>query len=114
MLIILVAEELVPFVALYVPRMLPSTCVLPGQRDRILSRARNQQLTALFTHRDVLEAIGREGKQSGFIPVKNMGDPSAICGYDVSSVSLALPLISVKYAWVTSLGSFAPQCLADT
>jgi len=77
--IVIIAEELIPFVALYAPRMLPSTCVLPGQRDRIVSRARNQQLTALFSHRDVFEAICKEGKQSGFVPVKNIGNPGAIC-----------------------------------
>ncbi|KAH0827596.1 hypothetical protein J3R83DRAFT_4321 [Lanmaoa asiatica] len=79
LVIVIVAEELIPFVALYAPRMLPSTCVLPGQRDRIVSRARNQQLTALFTHRSVFEAICKEGKRSGFVPVKNMGNPGAVC-----------------------------------
>ncbi|KAG9316453.1 hypothetical protein JVU11DRAFT_2487 [Chiua virens] len=78
-LIVLVAEELIPFVALYAPRMLPSTCVLPGQRDRIVSRARNRQLNALFSHRGVFEAISKEGKQSGFVPVKHIGNPGAMC-----------------------------------
>lgn len=114
LVIVLVAEELIPFVALYAPRMLPSTCVLPGQRDRIVSRARNQQLTALFTHRGVFEAISKEGKQSGFVPVKNTGNPGAVCRCDGLSVSLPRPLISVKHSRATSLGSFSPQCMADT
>ncbi|KAF9222646.1 hypothetical protein BS17DRAFT_783174 [Gyrodon lividus] len=79
MVIVLIAEELIPFVALYVPRMLPSTCVLPGQRDRIASKARNSQLTALFTHRDVFEEIRRLGKKSGFVPLHNLGNQSAVC-----------------------------------
>ncbi|KAG8213788.1 hypothetical protein J3R82DRAFT_10500 [Butyriboletus roseoflavus] len=79
LVIVLVAEELIPFVALYAPRMLPSTCVLPGQRDRIVSRARTQQLAALFTHRGVFEAICKEGKQSGFVPVTSTGNPGAVC-----------------------------------
>lgn len=112
--IVIIAEELIPFVALYAPRMLPSTCVLPGQRDRIVSRARNQQLNALFSHRDVFEAISQEGKQSGFVPVKNIGNPGPVCRYDGSLISLPRPLISVKHPWVTSLGSFSPQYLADT
>ena len=82
MVIVIVAEELVPFIALYAPRMLPSTCVLPGQRDRIVSRARTKQLAALFTHRGVFETIGKEGKQSGFVPVKSMGNLRAVCRYD--------------------------------
>jgi len=79
LLIILVAEELVPLVALYAPRMLPSTCVLPGQRDRILSRARNQQVTALFNHRGVFEAICKEGVQTGFFAIKDVGNLGAVC-----------------------------------
>lgn len=95
-MIVTIAEELLPFVALYAPRMLPSTCVLPGQRDRIVSRARNRQLTALFGHRGVFEAISKEGKQSGFIPVRNIGNPGAICRYDRLFVTLLLPLILRK------------------
>lgn len=113
-MIVTIAEELVPFIALYAPRMLPSTCVLPGQRDRIVARASNQQLTALFSHRGVFEAIYKEGGQSGFVPVKNVGNPGAVCRYDGFLVSLPRPLISIKYSWVTSLGSFSPQYLADT
>ena len=96
MLIILVAEELIPFVALYAPRMLPSTCVLPGQRDRILSRARDKQLSALFSHRSVLEAIGKEGSQSGFVPIKHTGNPGAICRCDDLFLSLPWPFIPRK------------------
>lgn len=108
-MIVTIAEELIPFIALYAPRMLPSTCVLPGQRDRIVSRASNQQLTALFSHRDVFEAICKEGKQSGFVPVKNLGNPGAVCRYDGLLVLLPRQLISVKHSWVTSLGTFYPQ-----
>ncbi|KAF8557951.1 hypothetical protein OG21DRAFT_1456332 [Imleria badia] len=79
LVIVTIAEELVPFVALYAPRMLPSTCVLPGQRDRIVSRARNQQLTALFGHRGVFETISKDGKRSGFVTVQNVGNPGAVC-----------------------------------
>lgn len=79
LMIILVAEELVPLVALYAPRMLPSTCVLPGQRDRIVSRAYNRQLTAIINHRGIFEAIHAEGKQSGFVALKRTGNPGAVC-----------------------------------
>lgn len=113
-MIITIAEELIPFVALYAPRMLPSTCVLPGQRDRIVSRARDQQLAALFSHRGIFETICKEGKQSGFVPVQNVGNLVAVSRYDGLTVSLPQPLIVVKHSWVTRLGSFLPQCLADT
>jgi LETM1 and EF-hand domain-containing protein 1 len=78
--ILLVAEELIPFLALYAPRMLPSTCVLPGQRDRIVAKSCHNQLTALFGHRGVFEAICEQGKQSGFVPLNNLGNAGAVSG----------------------------------
>ncbi|KAG6378090.1 hypothetical protein JVT61DRAFT_13773 [Boletus reticuloceps] len=77
--IVTIAEELIPFIALYAPGMLPSTCILPGQRDRIASRARNKQLIALLNHRSVFEAICKEAKQSGFVPVQKISNPGAVC-----------------------------------
>ncbi|KAF5321448.1 hypothetical protein D9619_001423 [Psilocybe cf. subviscida] len=35
LLIALVLEEVIPLIAIYVPGMLPSTCILPSQRDKI-------------------------------------------------------------------------------
>ncbi|KAF9245035.1 hypothetical protein BU15DRAFT_41570 [Melanogaster broomeanus] len=78
--ILIIAEELIPFLALYAPRMLPSTCVLPGQRDRIEVKAYHNQLTALFSHRGVFEAICEQGKQSGFVPLSSLGNAGAVCG----------------------------------
>ncbi|KAF8441389.1 hypothetical protein L210DRAFT_3398732 [Boletus edulis BED1] len=78
-IIVTIAEELIPFIALYAPGMLPSTCILPGQRDRIASRARNKQLIALLNHRSVFEAICKEAKQSGFVPVQKISNPGAVC-----------------------------------
>ncbi|KIJ18998.1 hypothetical protein PAXINDRAFT_97084 [Paxillus involutus ATCC 200175] len=95
LVIVIIAEELIPFVALYAPRMLPSTCVLPGQRERIASKARNSQLTALFSHRGVFEAICRAGKQSGFVPLNNLGNPGAVC----SLLGLASWGPSQLHAW---------------
>lgn len=79
MLIVLVAEEVVPFIALYLPRMLPSTCVLPGQRNRIILKARTSQLQALFRDRQMYELICKEHQQTGFVPVQSLKDPAAVC-----------------------------------
>lgn len=81
MLIVLVAEEVVPFIALYLPRMLPSTCVLPGQRNRIILKARTSQLQALFRDRQMYELICKEHQQTGFVPVQSLKDPAAVCRY---------------------------------
>ncbi|KAI6129462.1 hypothetical protein EDD16DRAFT_1471396 [Pisolithus croceorrhizus] len=80
MVVVLIAEELVPFVALYFPRMLPSTCVLPGQRDRIAFKARSDQLNALFRNRGAYEAMYKDGERTGFIQVRGLKDPVAVCG----------------------------------
>lgn len=39
-LVLVTLEELIPLMVLYAPFMLPSTCVLPSQRERILSKRR--------------------------------------------------------------------------
>lgn len=79
MIIVLIAEELVPFVALYFPRMLPSTCILPGQRDRIALKGRADQLNALFRNRGVYETMYKEGQGSGFLQVRSLKNPVAVC-----------------------------------
>ncbi|KIK27922.1 hypothetical protein PISMIDRAFT_92103 [Pisolithus microcarpus 441] len=79
MVVVLIAEELVPFVALYFPRMLPSTCVLPGQRDRIAFKARADQLGALYRNRGAYEAMYKDGECAGFIQMHGLKDPVAVC-----------------------------------
>ncbi|KAG1724087.1 uncharacterized protein EDB91DRAFT_1171478 [Suillus paluster] len=79
-IIVLVMEELIPFIALYVPRMLPSTCVLPGQRDRINAKARKNQLLALAENRQLFELLRKESESSGFIAAQSLGRPGALCG----------------------------------
>ena len=44
MLIVLVIEEIIPLIVLYAPWMLPSTCVLPSQRERIETKRREKQM----------------------------------------------------------------------
>ncbi|KAL4080222.1 hypothetical protein V8B97DRAFT_716769 [Scleroderma yunnanense] len=83
--IVLVAEELVPLVALYFPRMLPSTCILPGQRNRINLKARTDQLEALFRNREMYEMLCKQYQHTGFVPVQSLKDPVALCS------SLGLP-----------------------
>jgi len=45
-LVLVTLEELIPLMVLYAPFMLPSTCILPSQRERILSKQR--QTVALY------------------------------------------------------------------
>ncbi|KAH7923939.1 hypothetical protein BV22DRAFT_1091891 [Leucogyrophana mollusca] len=79
-IIVLVAEEVIPFIALYAPRMLPSTCVLPGQRDRIAAKAAANQSAAISAHPAVFEALKKEGETKGFVPLQKVSNLGAVCG----------------------------------
>ncbi|TBU22845.1 hypothetical protein BD311DRAFT_769649 [Dichomitus squalens] len=43
LLIVLVAEEVIPLVVIYAPFLLPSTCLLPSQKERIDKKKREKQ-----------------------------------------------------------------------
>ncbi|KAG1878214.1 hypothetical protein F4604DRAFT_1755921 [Suillus subluteus] len=79
-IVVVVMEELIPFIALYVPRMLPSTCVLPGQRDRISAKARNNQQSVLAGNWRLFDLLRKESESSGFIPTLSLKNPGALCG----------------------------------
>ncbi|GJJ06145.1 hypothetical protein Clacol_000334 [Clathrus columnatus] len=40
---VLILEEAIPFIVLYAPRLLPSTCLLPSQQERIEDKRRSKQ-----------------------------------------------------------------------
>lgn len=78
-IIVVVMEELIPFIALYVPRMLPSTCVLPGQRDRINAKARDNQQLVLAGNWQLFDLLRKESESLGFIPTLSLKNPGALC-----------------------------------
>ncbi|KAI9449402.1 hypothetical protein BJY52DRAFT_1307592 [Lactarius psammicola] len=51
--IVLILEEVIPLIVLYAPGMLPSTCVLTSQRERINAKRRDKQRAVTETMRDV-------------------------------------------------------------
>ena len=58
-LVLVTLEELIPLMVLYAPFMLPSTCVLPSQRERILSKQRqNIALYAASMKEDFRKIVG--------------------------------------------------------
>ncbi|VDB87346.1 unnamed protein product [Peniophora sp. CBMAI 1063] len=56
-LIVLVIEEIIPLIVLYAPWMLPSTCVLPSQRERIETKRREKQAAAALAMRSDLRKL---------------------------------------------------------
>ena len=60
LLTIIIIEELIPLIVLYVPGMLPSTCVLPSQRERIEAKRHDRQRQAYASAR--ASGIFRDGE----------------------------------------------------
>lgn len=54
---LIIIEEIIPLVVLYAPGILPSTCILPSQRDRIDSQRHERQRSALATMREVFGKV---------------------------------------------------------
>ncbi|KAF8584803.1 hypothetical protein K439DRAFT_1633200 [Ramaria rubella] len=55
-LTLLILEEAIPFIVLYLPGLLPSTCLLPSQRARIDAKRRAKQILHAERARTVLAA----------------------------------------------------------
>ena len=79
MIVVVIMEELIPFIALYAPRMLPSTCILPGQRDRINAKACNNQLLCLTANRHIFEFLLKESESLGFVAIQSLDQPGVLC-----------------------------------
>lgn len=58
-LIVLIAEEVIPLIVLYVPSMLPSTCIMPSQRERIENKRRDKQRVFVETMQDELAMMSK-------------------------------------------------------
>ena len=80
-MIAVVLEAIIPLLVLYAPWMLPSTCILPSQRARIV-RSRQEGQLAFSTLRDYFEPLRAEGASKGFVPLTaaNGSSLQALCG----------------------------------
>ncbi|KAL1743129.1 hypothetical protein HDZ31DRAFT_83628 [Schizophyllum fasciatum] len=66
--LVIIAEELIPLVAIWAPWMLPSTCVLPTQRARIIEER----------HRAAVEGSLRSGPAFAQLRAAAEGDPPRV------------------------------------
>jgi len=69
-LILLILEEALPLFVLYAPFLLPSTCLLVSQRNRIISKRTEKQSSLISSSRELLHRIA-DGQQT---------DLRTICG----------------------------------
>ena len=83
-IIALLLEEVIPLIAIYAPFMLPSTCILPSQRERIESK--RSEKAAMFSTRyyQIYHKLKQAENPSGFLLLSSLHldtAPTAICGY---------------------------------
>ncbi|KAJ3753599.1 hypothetical protein EV360DRAFT_53206 [Lentinula raphanica] len=77
----IVVEELIPVAAIYAPFMLPSTCILPGQRSRIEEK-KTQRAIASATKAQSIFAIIRKDAIDGTLPfsaLRGTGSAALAC-----------------------------------
>ncbi|KIO15896.1 hypothetical protein M407DRAFT_34488, partial [Tulasnella calospora MUT 4182] len=64
LLIVLVIEEIIPLIVMYVPGILPSTCILPSQLERIQVKAENTRKEAVKSVSSLLKDVKVEDLKS--------------------------------------------------
>ncbi|KAJ7039254.1 hypothetical protein C8F04DRAFT_1034027 [Mycena alexandri] len=82
-IIALILEEVIPLIAMWAPGMLPTTCILPSQRERIQEKVTDKALEIVASHGATLGALVRAAGDRGEIPfgaLSGSGVPKAICG----------------------------------
>ncbi|KAG8986501.1 Superkiller protein 3 [Tulasnella sp. 427] len=60
LLIVLIIEEIIPLIVMYVPGILPSTCILPSQLERIHAKAETTRKDAIKTVSSILKDVKME------------------------------------------------------
>ncbi|KAG9220866.1 hypothetical protein CCMSSC00406_0002534 [Pleurotus cornucopiae] len=82
-IIVLVVEEIVPLIAIYAPFMLPSTCILPSQKERIHSQKETKALSIAAEYQDTLKQLANEAAEASPFSLSRISIPEgfmAICG----------------------------------
>lgn len=76
-LMIIVIEEIIPLVVLYAPFILPSTCLLPSQKERIDSKRREKQKYYALEYKPLFEQLSQRFLVQSDTPLKSL-DGSAL------------------------------------
>lgn len=80
---IIVIEEIIPLVVLYAPFILPSTCLLPSQKERIDSKRREKQKYYALEYKPLFEQLSQRFLVQSDTPLKSLDGSalSAVNGY---------------------------------
>lgn len=75
-MILIVIEEILPLIVIYAPFMLPSTCILPSQRERIYKKQEErkvQALTAAKWYWQAAQEVAAESEGAQILSVNEVG-----------------------------------------
>ncbi|KAG6857270.1 hypothetical protein H0H87_007103 [Tephrocybe sp. NHM501043] len=81
--IALILEEIIPLIAIYAPFMLPSTCILPSQRERIESKRADKATAFALEYRHIYNQLKQAEEPAGHLPLTALSLPgasAAVCG----------------------------------
>jgi LETM1-like protein len=86
--IALILEEAIPVIAICAPFMLPSTCILPSQQQRIEEQRAEKAKTFAIQYKYLYGHLKETESPKGFLPLQSLRlqeASTAVCGY-VSSI----------------------------
>jgi LETM1 and EF-hand domain-containing protein 1, mitochondrial len=77
---VIVLEEVVPLIALYAPGMLPSTCILTSQRERIEAKRYEKQRAYAAEMRDAFLEVRKAGATALASSLPSINSGIGLCG----------------------------------
>ncbi|KAI0743909.1 hypothetical protein C8Q80DRAFT_1272536 [Daedaleopsis nitida] len=80
-MIIIIAEEAIPLVVIYAPFLLPSTCLLPSQKERIDKKRREKQMEFTQFYASAFSAVHGRAASERDLPVKSLLNRSVLIPY---------------------------------
>ncbi|KAF8629939.1 hypothetical protein AX15_003178 [Amanita polypyramis BW_CC] len=81
--IALLLEEIIPLIAIYLPSLLPSTCILPSQRARIEEKKEEKATAFSSIYKPLFSRLRKLENPVGHLPlevIRQSGASEAICG----------------------------------
>jgi len=83
LIIALTLEEVIPLIAIYAPFMLPSTCILPAQQQRIQARRAEKTKAFVTQYKYLYGQLKLMEDPKGFLPLQSLRlqeASTAVCG----------------------------------
>lgn len=84
LIIALLLEEVIPLIAIYAPFMLPSTCILPSQRQRIEAKRNEKAIAFAANYRQLFNQLKTRANPPGHLSLRILHTvddaPYALCG----------------------------------